>query len=1404
MNTKFPLNGRYTMLGDLVHEYASISTWPKNIVPDDDIQQQPIHNHTEEGDLQIPDTPLVAGSSNVLYGEDSTGAGIPETNYWDIDKAQPFIRLVYDDGNSASATYPYELVWFDNVYSNNKKSSDNKMMKILQSGDASIYGFGREIRAKEISDAKKIRQQGIPFRFVIPNQTGSDRYFYNYKTSDGEAVVMYAIHNIIDSIVEYGKTINDAKLFLFGLNRENDIWDIGQSATHYFDLKIDTLIVTYIDQLGQNKEDTHLNINQTYTVTLTGNDVLKNTDPKLAKFFNSNRTELKTFTETGSDLGIIQEILENKNSKYKNCVIQTVSYGPEPSNHGYIKWYGKDKNGNEVLPTDNSLPVTCRVNIGTSLFKNDVSIGFVQNTSVGYDEDDKGIWNINDNYLDPRAYEKLGEVIWTKKYVQYKNYTTDKLPNDVPGEISDLKDIEDLKNTIFNFFDISSTYKDSYDNDKKYLSSSNIVNKIFYFCTLFLNSQRYYWSYITAFQFVKISSVSYAQNQPVLRCDLGIFQDIERFIIISATHVPSTALPQGPLDSRTFILINIKFKVKYKNIPRENESEFDLKVSFNDINNWTEAEDNSDNNDFGYWARLILPFDEEYTALPTISDEDTDPIPIDEDSVKIGIKYGDDFFKKVYTYDDETNQVMPKEGETDGSLGTIKWPLNDNKLRVYSLDKLEELTNNTDYIADTFNESTFRSSPSNFEKYVNEYMMPFGTLRLHNVYNQDTVTSTMNSSFYIDVSILRCKNFYYEAEQSIAGEESVVNLYYEPVYISGSPNTDIACIKKTEEDADNVDNNVETLNTWFNEANYDTPMAKYMMLSKASTTDYYLSIKTFSGAYTIFASGAREISKSSISQEEFVCSEDLIFWYLNKNTNEWVLDNKIVYTKHPAKGYGITKTENQYILNFNGVITWDAPIYFRMQIENIPNYYYFRLNPYRDIIHSVYIHPLFVADSIHSVQYSNEYNLTQNKNKNSIHLCLVLYNRDLTIDNNNLTYTSISFNTDFVEAKIQYNNLYIKPTSVKTILNDGFNTGNYIYTYNKPNCFNIAYQISKVDGRKPVSTYKFAQSDLFPQEGILLTDLMSSGPIPSIYVALEPIYIIEFGNLTKNTSQSIDLFRSVEIVNYVYKGLDGEEGTVGIQEGNTNINSFVTDDVYLNANSIKIDGLLLPDFITVNKNNYNFSFDIIYNIIDENGSPVSDETQSITITNNLLPSNINISNLKFEPNKHTLINLNVTELSQSEGGGGDSGEDPGGDPGGGGSDSESVTGPSKAGATNLPAPDENGYKLYLQSTNGYYYYGEYIYDLTFGPGAYHYSCSSILDIYSYLNDDFTDSDIISVSMPSDVYWCGIPNFYTGASDIIEIDIRVDKNNTGSPRSTIITIQQEGSNNIICIQVNQQA
>ena len=97
MNTKFPLNGRYTMLGDLVHEYGSISTWPKNMVPDDDLLTMIQHNGSDVAPLG-PGNQTIMGRN--LYGADPipqvTNSGTAISNYWDPDKAQPFIRLIYD------------------------------------------------------------------------------------------------------------------------------------------------------------------------------------------------------------------------------------------------------------------------------------------------------------------------------------------------------------------------------------------------------------------------------------------------------------------------------------------------------------------------------------------------------------------------------------------------------------------------------------------------------------------------------------------------------------------------------------------------------------------------------------------------------------------------------------------------------------------------------------------------------------------------------------------------------------------------------------------------------------------------------------------------------------------------------------------------------------------------------------------------------------------------------------------------------------------------------------------------------------------------------------------------------------------------------------------------------------
>jgi len=87
-NSKFPLNGRYTTLGDLVHEYALSSIWPVN----------------------------------------------PDSSYgWDINDKQPFVKMVYTylGNDEYEAKWPYELVWFGNIYSNDVYEPSTRMRKLL-------------------------------------------------------------------------------------------------------------------------------------------------------------------------------------------------------------------------------------------------------------------------------------------------------------------------------------------------------------------------------------------------------------------------------------------------------------------------------------------------------------------------------------------------------------------------------------------------------------------------------------------------------------------------------------------------------------------------------------------------------------------------------------------------------------------------------------------------------------------------------------------------------------------------------------------------------------------------------------------------------------------------------------------------------------------------------------------------------------------------------------------------------------------------------------------------------------------------------------------------------------------------------------------------------------------------
>jgi hypothetical protein len=108
------------------------------------------------------------------------------------------------------AIYPYELVWFNDIYDQNTYDPITNMIKLIQMGDTSVYGFDRYIIASKISDEENIFTNGIPFRFIIPDKVihpamegygdDQDHYVYNYKLDNGQATVMYTLQCIIDTL----------------------------------------------------------------------------------------------------------------------------------------------------------------------------------------------------------------------------------------------------------------------------------------------------------------------------------------------------------------------------------------------------------------------------------------------------------------------------------------------------------------------------------------------------------------------------------------------------------------------------------------------------------------------------------------------------------------------------------------------------------------------------------------------------------------------------------------------------------------------------------------------------------------------------------------------------------------------------------------------------------------------------------------------------------------------------------------------------------------------------------------------------------------------------------------------------------------------------------------------------
>ena len=680
MNTKYPINGRYTTLADIIHEYGRYSDWPSYINNDDN-----------------------------------------QTYYWSRNDKQPFIDLIFNSGESDNGIIPYEIVWFDDVYSNTEKnvSTNSKIMKIIQAGDSAKFSAGREIRAEEIVDNTFLKTYGIPFRFIIgqKDSTSDDRYYFNYKTLNGESTVMYALREIIKGF----NNLNKSKLFLFGF---------GKNISDY----------SYIsDQVKQE---------------------LLN-----ASIINEDK---------------IPEFQDKTDEYIRNIYVSLFTYDV------FNKF---DDKGFDIT---------------------------TYNYDKGYNVNNPGIFEDTSQLIISKyAYVNLGENIWTKYHVQYNNYSTDAKPNINTNLYIDTNETN-LLNAIY--YVETGKYYNEKDNDnynygsKKYIASDNNIYKIYYYTLIFLQAQRFYYSFVTSIKFSRISTISYAKSQPVLRCDLGLFQTIKSFRIISAEHDPTTALPAYPFTSDTTIRINIKYQVEYNEIPRIYDENYSLNISFKTISDWTLLEQN--NPDVNQWIRVYNPGQ----TIPS------DPTSKEGDSYTT--ENANPTLHFYHIWDKKTDDLTIFTNYSDGSLGTIKWPFNSpTSLRLNNANELQSAINNKGRYENSYDISTYIDNNNiNYYDDIDNTISPLGALRLHTVFDSATLDNIMNSSYYIDIPIYRCFNYYYIDNLTDNDEAKELLLTYnEPIYKSSvnqfkhnyMPKYQINVVKVNKQIGDTKDKNISWLNEKF-------------------------------------------------------------------------------------------------------------------------------------------------------------------------------------------------------------------------------------------------------------------------------------------------------------------------------------------------------------------------------------------------------------------------------------------------------------------------------------------------------------------------------------------------------------------------------------------------------------
>ena len=827
MNTKYPINGRYTTLGDIIQEYGRYSA-----LPDDKL------------------------------------------DYWNHKITAPFVHFIYNDfhTDSQNAIRPYDIVWFDDVYSETEKENTGKRMKLIQRQDSSTYSFDRPITAKEVKIRSNIQKGAFEFRFIIPSTTstdGKDRFYYNYKTASGESVVMYALRTIID---EAKKNIKDAdktlELFFIGNATSNGFRKIEPTTEHKF---------TYKYEIYKKNTDGNSSIieeeNGQYDTSVSGNDSYK-LENVVSKFNH-------TIKYNGSTYLFECPVTSDKCTQTKTITDNDDTYIKVK----YLTWQGID------LPyqntPDNDSKIKSQEKSGFPLF----NFKTLKDTSIFESATE----------LKNDAYQYLGDYYWTYTNVQLPNYASQSAKDfeysscitgnalscykkiyDSIGEQNQASlSPEKLCSILFN--------PTNYTQIKDTKNAENQYYKCLYFLLLFLNSQRFFVSYITAFEYINISNKSYAQREPVLRCDLNLIKPIEYIKILSAQHFRETILPAGPLKPDTLISIIVYMKVKYKSIPNEKDFSTKINLTFEDLWNNKDITDTSDEEGIiGPWVTLINPFDHKWP-------EETKGVltqTTDMDKYE-GDRYGNDHFLQV-----NNNKLNTY---SDCSLGTLMWPKG-VQLQLPTADDLEIMRDNTrdeEWFASISDSSTYPDKYTRWYDFKEEKLSPFGYLRLHNYAD---INQKEESQFTVTVPLLRCNNWYYKQGASTSIDSAMIYSYFNNIYLNAQiaePEPAIGMYINTYaygKQESNLQNIIDKLN--------QLPIAAPSRIAQETISQIF-GLKIGQAETLFFASGAKMIDEKTTADEKYNSSYTLYF--------EKLLSSKVWQRINPVSG----APENNCIINRN-------------------------------------------------------------------------------------------------------------------------------------------------------------------------------------------------------------------------------------------------------------------------------------------------------------------------------------------------------------------------------------------------------------------------------------------------------------------------------------------------------